>query len=274
MATHKEAERVDLAGAGDPNRPLLEARDVSLVYRTKTGTIAALEHLSLSLNEGEFVAVLGPSGCGKSTLLKIAAGLLPTSSGQVLLNGTPTTRPRPDVGVVFQQPMLMPWKNVLSNVLIATQNLDLEPEVARQRAFELLRLVGLESFADNYPFELSGGMQQRVGLVRGLVHDPTVLLMDEPFASLDAMTREHMTLELQKLWLTTGKSVLFITHSIPEAVFLADRVVVLSDRPGRVIDEVLVETPRPRDIETMATPEFAEMCKYLRMKFADIKFGD
>jgi len=246
---------------------ILSARDVALVYRTRTGSIAALKDLSLDVAAGEFVAILGPSGCGKSTFLKIVAGLIPASAGQVLLNGTATSKPRPDVGIVFQQPALMPWKTVLDNVLITPLCLGRDMRAAREAALALLRLVGLEAFAANYPFELSGGMQQRVGLARGLVHDPAVLLMDEPFAALDAMNREHMMIELQRLWLTTAKSVVFVTHSIPEAVFLADRVVVMSSRPGRVIDDIRVPFPRPRDLDTMVSAPFGELCNHLRRLF-------
>ena len=247
--------------------PVLIAKRLSVVYATKSKPITALKDLSLEVNICEFVSVIGPSGCGKSTLAKVASGLLPPSGGEVLLAGTPVTGPRPDVGVVFQNPRLLPWKTVLSNVMVPARALKLDPVAFRERAFELLRLVGLEGFADNYPNELSGGMQQRVGLARGLLHDPSILLMDEPLAALDALTREHMSAELQRIWMATGKSVIFITHSIPEAVFLSDRVVVLSNRPGRVIDTVPVNLPRPRDLDTMATPGFVEICKLLRKKF-------
>ena len=247
--------------------PVLIAKRLSVVYATKREPITALKDLSLEVDIGEFVSVIGPSGCGKSTLAKVASGLLPPSGGEVLLAGTPVTAPRRDVGVVFQNPCLLPWKTVLSNVMVPVRALKLDPVASRERAFELLRLVGLEGFADNYPNELSGGMQQRVGLARGLLHDPSVLLMDEPFAALDALTREHMSAELQRIWMATRKSVIFITHSIPEAVFLSDRVVVLSNRPGRVIDDVPVNLPRPRDLDTMATPSFVEICNLLRKQF-------
>jgi NitT/TauT family transport system ATP-binding protein len=171
------------------------------------------------------------------------------------------------VGVVFQQPTLLPWKTVLDNVLVPSRALGLDPGRSRARALELLRLTDLEEFAPNYPAELSGGMQQRVALARSLVHDPAVLLMDEPLGALDAMTREHMAIELQRLWMQTRKSVVFITHSIPEAVFLADRVAVLSPRPARVLAVVTVDLPRPRDLTTMAAPRFSELCNGLRRMF-------
>jgi len=259
--------------AGSPDGSLLEAREVTLVYRTKRGGIEALADLTLKIHTGEFVSILGPSGCGKSTFLKIASGLLPPTRGTVFLNGAPVTRPSPNVGVVFQKPTLMPWKTVLQNTLVAAQSLHLDLGKSQQTALDYLRLVGLGKFVHNYPYELSGGMQQRVGIVRGLVHDPDVLLMDEPFGALDAMTREHMILELQKLWMAAKKSVVFITHSIPEAVFLSDRVIVLSERPGRVVKEAGVKIPRPRDIATMASPEFGSLCKDLREHFSQFVLG-
>jgi NitT/TauT family transport system ATP-binding protein len=246
---------------------------VSLVYRTKRGGIEALSNLTLRICTGEFVSILGPSGCGKSTFLKIASGLLPPTRGTVILNGAPVTRPSSNVGVVFQKPTLMPWKTVLQNTLVAAESLHLDLRRSQKVALEYLRLVGLEKFVHNYPYELSGGMQQRVGIVRGLVHDPDVLLMDEPFGALDAMTREHMILELQKLWMAAQKSVIFITHSIPEAVFLSDRVIVLSERPGRVVKEAGVKIPRPRDIATMASAEFGSLCKDLREHFSQFVLG-
>lgn len=247
---------------------MLSAENVSLTYKTTRGAITALKDLNLDVGLGEFVSVLGPSGCGKSTFLKIAAGLLAPSAGRVLLNGDTVVKPRPDVGVVFQQPNLLPWKTVLSNVLVAAEALKLDRVASTKRAMDLLKLTGLDGFAKDYPGELSGGMQQRVGLVRGLVHDPDVLLMDEPFAALDAMTREHMTMELQDLWMRTGKSVMFITHSIPEAVMLSDRVVVLSERPGQVVETVDIPFPRPRTLDTLASPEFGAICNHLRQQFA------
>ena len=246
--------------------PLLRAADVALIYQGKRGDITALQDLSLDVRDGEFVSVLGPSGCGKSTLLKIAAGLVQPGKGSIELAGS-------DVGVVFQNANLMPWKTVLENVLIAARSLGRDMDEARKTADEYLALAGLEKFATNYPNELSGGMQQRVGLVRGLVHDPSVLLMDEPFAALDAMTREQMTLELQKLWMATKKSVLFITHSIPEAVFLSDRIVVLSERPGTVVMDLPVDLPRPRSFETLSDNAFNDICNELRTHFSSFMAG-
>jgi len=253
--------------------PLLRASDVTLVYQGKRGDITALQDLSLDVQDGEFVSVLGPSGCGKSTLLKIAAGLVPPSKGTIELAGSIVKKPSPNVGVVFQKANLMPWKTVLENVLVAARSLGRDMDAARKTADDYLALVGLEKFAHNYPNELSGGMQQRVGLVRGLAHDPSVLLMDEPFAALDAMTREQMTLELQKLWMATKKSVLFITHSIPEAVFLSDRILVLSERPGTVVMDVPVTLPRPRSFETLSDTTYNDICNQLRAHFSSFMAG-
>jgi NitT/TauT family transport system ATP-binding protein len=243
------------------------AERVSVTYRTAREPIQALRDLSLAVQPGQFVSLLGPSGCGKSTFLRLAAGLLPVTSGRLTLAGTPVAGPRPDVGVVFQQPTLLPWKTVLDNVLVPCRALKLDERVSRARATDLLRLTGLEGFAANYPYELSGGMQQRVGVARGLVHDPHLLLMDEPFGALDAMTRERMAIELQRIWIATGKSIVFITHSIPEAVFLSDQVIVLSARPGSVVERMMVPLPRPRDSKTMSNEIFGELCGRLREIF-------
>ena len=248
--------------------PVLAVRDLSVVYQTKRGPVGALDELNLAIRPGEFVSVVGPSGCGKSTFLNIAAGLVKPTQGVVEVNGAPVSGPRRNIGVVFQKPNLFPWKTVLSNATINARVLGMDPTAYVQRAQDLLRIVGLESFMRNYPWELSGGMQQRVGLVRALVPDPEILLMDEPFAALDAMTREQMSAELQRLWLGSRKSVIFITHSISEAVFLSDRILVMSARPGRIVDEMIINITRPRGLQTMATPEFAELCDRLRRRFA------
>lgn len=249
---------------------LLQADKLAVTYASTRGPVVALQDLSTRLHQGEFLSVLGPSGCGKSTLLKVVAGLLKPSGGSVTLAGAPITGPRPDVGIVFQQPTLLPWQTVLDNVLLPVRTLGMDLAAGRDKAMQLLKLVGLDKFARHYPNELSGGMQQRVGIARGIIHDPTLLLMDEPFAALDAMTREHMMLELQRIWMATGKSVVFITHSIPEAVFLSDRIAVLSARPGRTIREVEIDLPRPRTLATMADPRFTEICNELRALFTDL----
>ena len=247
---------------------LFRARDLAVTYSSSRGPVKALEGLSATLDQGEFLSVLGPSGCGKSTLLKVVAGLLKPSAGSVVLHGASITGPRPDVGIVFQQPTLLPWQSTLDNVLLPVRTLGLDLAKGREKAHALLKLVGIDKFSGHYPHELSGWMQQRVGIARGLVHDPALLLMDEPFAALDAMTREHMMVELQRIWMAAGKSVMFITHSIPEAVFLSDRIVVLSERPGRTIREVEVNLPRPRTLATMADKQFAGLCNELRALFS------
>ncbi len=247
---------------------MLETRALSVTYRTRRGTIDALREIDLRIEPGEFVTVLGPSGCGKSTLLKIAAGLLTPSAGQIMLSGKPVNGPHEDIGIAFQKPTLMPWKTVLGNVMLPSHTLGHDMRAARTRARELLALMGLQDFADNYPNELSGGMQQRVGLARMLQRDPKLLLMDEPFAALDAMTRETLTLELQRIWLKQRKSVLFITHSIAEAVFLSDRVLVMSPRPGRLIEDFRVPLDRPRTLDTMSSPGFVDAVRHLRHHFS------
>ncbi len=228
-------------------RELIAVRNVT---RRFGATVTALDRIDLAVDEGAFVAIVGPSGCGKSTLLRILAGLLPASEGDVRLGGEPVTGPRRDIGVVFQTPVLFPWRSVLDNALLPVDVQRLGRERMRGVAMELLKLVGLEGFENSYPWQLSGGMQQRAALVRALIHDPSVLLMDEPFGALDAMTREAMNLELQRIWLAgeegRRKTVIFVTHSVGEAVFLADRVVVMSPRPGRVLDTLDVDFPRPR----------------------------
>ncbi len=246
---------------------VLVADRLNVTYRARRGTVTALQDLSLAIPQSSFLSVLGPSGCGKSTLLKLAAGLMRPTSGEIRLNGTPIRGPRRDVGVVFQQPTLLPWRSVLENTLLPIRNLKMDLQAGTESAKELLELVGLSGFSKHYPNELSGGMQQRVAIARALVHAPAVLLMDEPFAALDAMTRETMMDELQRIWMSTSSSVLFITHSIPEAVFLSDRIVVLSDRPGRVVRSLEIELPRPRTIETLADPDFVEICNQLRAMF-------
>jgi NitT/TauT family transport system ATP-binding protein len=245
----------------------IAVRSLSKHYTTRDGRLPALERISFGVSEGDFIAVVGPSGCGKSTLLKILAGLLPPTAGEASLRGTPITGPRRDIGVVFQSPVLFPWRTVLDNVLLPVDVQNLGRARYTAAALELLALVGLDGFDRRYPWELSGGMQQRVALTRALIHDPAMLLMDEPFGALDAMTREHMNLELQRIWLERKKTVLFITHSIPEAVFLADRVLVMSPRPGRILEDLRVEFPRPRSLDVMSTPGFGEAVQHLRAQF-------
>ena len=243
---------------------VIGVENVDLIYVSRGTLVKALDQITLTANEGEFVAVVGPSGCGKSTLLKIVAGLLPRSAGEVRVNGGTVEGPSSSIGIVFQSPLLMPWRDVLKNVLVQVEMRGLPADRYRQTADELLRLVGLSGFENAYPHQLSGGMQQRVGICRALVHDPQLLLMDEPFGALDAMTREQMVMELQRIWMERKKTVLFITHSISEAIFLADRVLVMSPRPGRILDDIHVDLPRPRRLGEENSPVFAKLADRVR----------
>jgi len=243
--------------------PTFEMRGLGLVYATSSSPVEAIRSLSLSVEDGEFISIVGPSGCGKSSLLKIIHGLVRPTFGAAYICGTPVNGPRPDVGMVFQTPVLLPWRTVLKNVLLPmdVQRLDRSVEA---RARELLNMVGLAGFETRYPDELSGGMQQRAAIVRALVHDPKLLLMDEPFAALDALTREQMALELQRIWITSRKTILFVTHSISEAVLLSDRIVLMSARPGRVITVFDCPRERPRSFDDLASPRLAELAKAIR----------
>ncbi len=247
--------------------PLITVAGLGKTYRTRSGEdVAALEDVSFEVRAGELVTVVGPSGCGKSTLLKILAGITRRSMGDVRLAGRPIDGPRRDVGVVFQAPVLLPWRTVLANVMLPAEIQRLGAEVER-RARQLLALVRLDGFETKYPNELSGGMQQRVGISRALVHDPALLLMDEPFGALDAMTREFMNLELLRIWQGSRKTILLVTHSIPEAAFLADRVIVMSPRPGRIAEIIEVDLPRPRSLDMMSTPAFGRFAHAIRRHF-------
>ena len=245
--------------------PLLELRELTKSYLTQEGDhILAVAGVSLALADAEFVSLVGPSGCGKSTLLKMLAGVIAPTSGEIVFGGAVVHGAQDGMGVVFQSPVLLPWLTVIENVLLPIKILGQDRAAAEQRAHTLLDLVGLGQFERKYPPELSGGMQQRVSIVRGLIHGPRVLLMDEPFGALDALTRERMSLELQRIWLAHRKTVFFITHSISEAVFLSDRVLVMSDRPGRILEEFAIPFPRPRDFEVTATPEFGRIAGAIR----------
>ena len=237
-------------------RDVIAIRHLSKVYGGRGGNVTALSDIDCTIGDGEFMSIVGPSGCGKSTLLKILAGLLQRSGGDALLNGTPIDGPRNDIGVVFQSPVLFPWRTVLGNVLLPVDVQKLGREKMQQRALDLLNLVGLKDFEHRYPWELSGGMQQRVALVRALIHDPALLLMDEPFGALDALTRDQLVLDIQRIWNESRMTVLFITHSVPEAVFLSDRVIVMTPRPGRIDEVIDIDLPRPRTLAMRETPEF------------------
>ena len=227
------------------------------IYQSRTGPVHALGPVDLNVKQGEFVALVGPSGCGKSTMLLIMAGLIDYSSGSVALNGRAVTEPQTDIGIVFQNPVLVDWRDVIGNVLLQIEMRRLPVENYRQRASQLLDSVGLKEFEKRYPFELSGGMQQRTAFCRALVHDPPLVLMDEPLGALDAMTRDQLRVDLEALWMETRKTVIFVTHSITESVQLADRVVVITPRPGLVEREIIIDLPRPRSIDVRESQQFA-----------------
>jgi NitT/TauT family transport system ATP-binding protein len=244
---------------------LIRFDGVAKRYRTVNGDfVRALDEVSVSVCESEFLSIVGPSGCGKSTLLKILAGIISASSGTLYINGSQVSGPQQNVGVVFQEATLLPWHTVLRNVLIPADVARIPRSQLRDRAIQLLRLVGLEGFQDRYPNELSGGMQQRAAICRALLRDPAIVLMDEPFGALDALTRDHMNLELLRIWEAQHNTILFVTHSITEAVLLSDRVIVMSPRPGRILEEVVIDLPRPRKLGLVNSPSFGEYADHIR----------
>jgi NitT/TauT family transport system ATP-binding protein len=247
---------------------LIEAIRLNKIYAAQDGRpIVALQDIDFQIEAGEFITVVGPSGCGKSTLLRIIAGILPGGTGSLSHAGTPIIGPSRSIGVVFQAPVLLPWRTALENVLVPIEIQRRGRAGHIEKARNLLRMVGLEGFEGKYPRELSGGMQQRVGIARALIHDPDLLLMDEPFGALDAMTCEQMNLELLRIWGGSGKTVMLVTHSIPEAVFLADRIIVMSPRPGRITDIITVDLPRPRNLAMVNTAAFGQMTDSIRQHF-------
>jgi NitT/TauT family transport system ATP-binding protein len=247
---------------------LIAVEKVSRVFTSDVRIITALEQISFEIQAGNFVSIVGPSGCGKSTLLKIISGLLPASAGSVSVSGKRVQSPLENVGMVFQSPVLLKWRSVLGNILLPVEfgRLDVAAHVDKARA--LIKLVGLEGFEEMYPHELSGGMQQRASLCRALITDPQLLLMDEPFGALDAMTRDELDLELLRIWEERKKTVLFVTHSIQEAVFLSDVVIVMSARPGRILEQIAIDLPRPRAMEVMSAAEFGEYTLKIRALLA------
>ncbi len=262
-------------GTGDPERaaghsaPYLLLENVSKTYRSRRGLVQALDTVSFSMQKDEFVSIIGPSGCGKSTLLMMIAGLVPASSGRIEIHGERVSGVNPDLGIVFQRDALLDWRTVLRNVMLQVEIRRLSRKLYRERADELLKLTGLEGFEDRYPYELSGGMRQRVAICRALIHSPALLLMDEPFGALDALTRERMMADLIRIHELSGTTVLFITHSIPESVFLSDRVIVMSQRPGRILEALEVPLPRPRTIAMMEDEAFTKSVAYLRRLFTE-----
>ncbi|HLN85465.1 MAG TPA: ABC transporter ATP-binding protein [Candidatus Limnocylindrales bacterium] len=240
--------------------PFIRAQNLTLSFRPKNReSVIALKDFSLDVGRGEFVSIVGPSGCGKSTFLNLLLGLIKPDSGEMKLDGTPITGPGQERAMVFQEFGLLPWRTVRANVELGLELKGMPTLQRAERASELIKLVGLKDFARHYPHELSGGMKQRVGLARALATEPEVLLMDEPFAALDAQTRDLMQMELLQIWEHTKKTVLFVTHSIEEAAYLSDRVIVLTARPGRTKDILKIDLPRPRDYEMRLTPEFNEI---------------
>jgi NitT/TauT family transport system ATP-binding protein len=244
--------------------PVLAAQSVYKTFASRDGEVKALEDVSLEISEGEFVSIVGPSGCGKTTLLRILGGLLEADQGRVRIDGRTLTQPRREIGFVFQNPTLMPWRTVLKNVTLPLEVQGKAGNDHRHRATELLALVGLLGFESLYPHELSGGMQQRVAIARALIHKPSILLMDEPFGSLDAITRNQMNVELLRIWHATGKTIIMVTHTIQEAIFLADRVLIMSPRPGHIQATVPVDLPRPRDAEIYYNESFAGLYHQVR----------
>lgn len=244
--------------------PLLSVENLSMDYSERNGKLPVLEGLSFQVADGEFLCLVGPSGHGKTTLLRLLAGLERPNTGRVCLAGKQVLHPRRDVGVVFQQPTLMDWRTVQDNVALPLEMDGVGEDVARQQAQTLIDLVGLSGFEAYYPTQLSGGMAQRVALARALVNDPQILLLDEPFGALDALTRERMGQELLRIWQARRKTVVMVTHSVTEAVFLADRVLVLGARPAVVVAEVRVDLPRPRTMEITETPAFGAVAHRVR----------
>jgi NitT/TauT family transport system ATP-binding protein len=244
----------------------VEFKGVSHTYVTDQGKqVPALKDVNFAIEKNQFIAVVGPSGCGKSTLLRLLSGLIPASEGEVSVFGHQIKEPRDDIGIVFQKPTLLPWLSILDNVLFPLKHkFNYVGEKDKKRAQQLINMVGLEDFLTQRPDELSGGMQQRIGIARALLLDPDILIMDEPFSALDALTREEMGFELQRIWQEKPKTVLFITHSISEAVLLADKVLVMSERPGTIAEEIDIDLPRPRNIETIQQPQFADYTARIR----------
>ena len=248
--------------------PRISIREVAKVYKSVDKTVHALEQVSFDVGEGSFVSIVGPSGCGKSTLLKIISGLLPRTAGSVTIGGQPVIGPVENVGMVFQSPVLLKWKTVMGNIMLPVEFARLDPAKFHATALSLIRLVGLQGFEEMRPYELSGGMQQRVSLCRALVTDPPILLMDEPFGALDAMTRDELDVELLRIWEQKRKTVIFVTHNIQEAVFLSDQVIVMSARPGRVVKRLEIDLERPRTIALMSSARCGEYALEIRNSLA------
>ena len=247
-------------------QPYIRLRGVGKTYETKDGAVEACAEVDLDVRQSEFVAIVGPSGCGKTTILKMAAGLVPYTAGEITVGGRRVERPQTEVGIVFQESILLDWRDVLSNVLLQVDIRRMERATYEPVARHLLRSTGLEGFERKKPYELSGGMRQRVSICRALVHDPPLLLMDEPFGALDALTREQISMDIQRVWMEKRKTAIHITHSIPEAVLLADRVVVMGPRPGRIVEIIDIDLPRPRRLDKLP-PKFNDYAGRIREIF-------
>jgi NitT/TauT family transport system ATP-binding protein len=249
------------------NEPQIKIEAVSKIYHANDGEVVALRDISVNVGRGEFLSVLGPSGCGKSTLILLASGLEKASSGRIEIDGKVVDRPFTNLGIVFQDHALYDWRTVLGNVMLQSEIRRLPKHVIREKAHKLLARIGLAEFESKYPHELSGGMRQRAAICRALVHEPPFLFFDEPFGALDALTREQMRIDLEKLWLERRPTVLFITHSISEAVALSDRIIVMTPRPGRIDRVIDVNLPRPRDKAVMASKAFSDYCDAIMERF-------
>jgi len=249
------------------NEPQIKMEAVSKIYAANDGDVVALRDVSVDVGRGEFLSVLGPSGCGKSTLILLASGLEKASSGRIEIDGKVVDRPFTNLGIVFQDHALYDWRTVLGNVMLQSEIRRLPKHVIREKARKLLAQIGLAEFESKYPHELSGGMRQRAAICRALVHEPPFLFFDEPFGALDALTREQMRIDLEKLWLERRPTVLFITHSISEAVALSDRIIVMTPRPGRIDRVIDVSLPRPRDKAVMASKVFSDYCDAIMERF-------
>ena len=268
VMTSKPSAGGAVAGAAERGpSPAIHFREISKAYATEDGPVEAVSGISTQVNKGEFVTLLGPSGCGKTTLLMMAAGITPPTGGEVAVDGKPVKGPLTEVGIVFQDATLLPWRTVLDNIMLQAEIRDLPKDAFREKALALLETTGLGGFEGKYPHELSGGMKQRVSIVRALIHDPPLLLMDEPFGALDAITREQMNVDLQTICERGDQTVLFVTHSVSEAIFLSDRVLVMSPRPAVIDKEIRVDFPRPRRLVEREAPEFGRLISEVREVF-------
>jgi NitT/TauT family transport system ATP-binding protein len=268
LAIVSEREREDAREAAV--RPYVEINGVGKAYNTSGAPVRALQGIDLAVKPGEFVSIVGPSGCGKSTLLKCVAGLQSVTEGEIRVKGDRVVQPPDNMGFVFQKDVLLDWRTVLDNVLLMAEFRGLPSREYVDRARGLLGVFGLQGFENRYPWELSGGMRQRAAICRALLVDPELLLMDEPFGALDALTRDDLNIELERLWVETRKTILFITHGIAEAVYLADRVVVMARNPGRIAETFSVDIPRPRPLSVRNTPQFGEYAQHIRHLFATL----